>query len=148
MNNEPSNLRIIPATNALIASFRDCLDNVARERKYLIFLEAPPLEAVHEFVESNFINGNSLQFVAVSGDRVIGWRPRSIKRARKIWSASSWRYLLPTRSRSNCMNAPASSWKASKKNRGSWTGLMKTRFAWRCCLSNFFDRNNSKNNDP
>ena len=36
-------------------------------------IEAPPLEAVREFVHSNFINGNSLQFVAVSGNAVIGW---------------------------------------------------------------------------
>lgn len=68
-----SNAAIIPVTAAHIPSFRACLDGVARERKYIGFIEAPPLEAVAEFVLANFIHGNSLQYLAVTDDQVIGW---------------------------------------------------------------------------
>ena len=37
---------IVPIAEAHIAGFRDAVDVVARESKYLAFLEAPPLEDV------------------------------------------------------------------------------------------------------
>jgi ribosomal protein S18 acetylase RimI-like enzyme len=46
---------------------------VARERRYLAFLEAPPIEATRAFVLDNIKRGQ-LQFVAVSANsEVIGW---------------------------------------------------------------------------
>jgi ribosomal protein S18 acetylase RimI-like enzyme len=46
---------------------------VARERRYLTFLEAPPTEATRAFVLDNIKRGH-LQFMAVSADgEVIGW---------------------------------------------------------------------------
>ncbi len=50
-------------------SFRRCLDAVARERRWLAFLEAPPLEEVAAFLRQNA----PIQFVAVRGDEVVGW---------------------------------------------------------------------------
>lgn len=57
---------------AHIAGYRVALDTVARERKYLTFLEAPPLEASRRFVRRNIADGYP-HFVALEGDRIIGW---------------------------------------------------------------------------
>jgi RimJ/RimL family protein N-acetyltransferase len=48
------------------------LDTVARERRYLTFLDAPPLEAARRFVSHNIAAGYP-HFVALHGDRVVGW---------------------------------------------------------------------------
>lgn len=63
---------IEPIAEHHIAGFRDALDVVARERKYLAFLEAPPLESTAEFVRNN-IKNDYVQFVAVSDGKVVGW---------------------------------------------------------------------------
>jgi RimJ/RimL family protein N-acetyltransferase len=55
-----------------VEGFHRALDKVARERKYLAFLEAPPLEKTREFVMNNIAMLHS-QFVAVVGDNVVGW---------------------------------------------------------------------------
>ncbi|CDZ46684.1 GNAT family N-acetyltransferase [Neorhizobium galegae] len=55
-----------------IESFREALDTVSRERKYLTFLEAPPLESVRPFVLDNIDNGHP-QVVAVVSGQVVGW---------------------------------------------------------------------------
>ncbi len=55
-----------------IEGFHQALDLVARERKYLAFLEAPPLETSTKFVLGNIRDGNP-QFVALEAGKVIGW---------------------------------------------------------------------------
>lgn len=55
-----------------IDGFHAVLDAVARERQYLAFLEAPPLEAARAFVETNLTRG-SPHLIALSEGRVIGW---------------------------------------------------------------------------
>jgi GNAT superfamily N-acetyltransferase len=55
-----------------IESFHKALDMVSRERKYLSFLEAPPLEDVRPFVLDNIENGHP-QVVAVVDGEVVGW---------------------------------------------------------------------------
>lgn len=65
-------LSISPITPAHIASFRECLDTVARERRWLAQVEAPPLERVEGFVRQGIEAGVS-QFVALDGERVVGW---------------------------------------------------------------------------
>lgn len=55
-----------------IEGFNRAVDVVARERKYLAFLEGPPLAMSRNFVLNNIANGNP-QFVALSGDDVVGW---------------------------------------------------------------------------
>jgi RimJ/RimL family protein N-acetyltransferase len=54
------------------ASFRQCLDSVARERRYLAQAEALPLERVQEFIKQS-VEGNAAQFVAVVNGDVVGW---------------------------------------------------------------------------
>ena len=55
-----------------IPSYRDCLDAVARERRYIALHEAPPLEAVRAFVLGGMAGG-AIQFVALDDERVVGW---------------------------------------------------------------------------
>jgi putative acetyltransferase len=55
-----------------IPGFRDCLDSVARERKYLAQLKAPPVERVAEFVMEALGRGE-VRVVAVDSSRVVGW---------------------------------------------------------------------------
>ena len=55
-----------------IESFHRALDIVARERKYLALLEAPPLSQTREFV-MDFIQKGGLQFVALAEGEVVGW---------------------------------------------------------------------------
>lgn len=59
-------------TIADTASFRECLDAVARERMFLAQVEAPPLERMERFVADS-VSQNAAQYVAVSGGKVIGW---------------------------------------------------------------------------
>ncbi|WP_064682567.1 GNAT family N-acetyltransferase [Rhizobium bangladeshense] len=67
-----SGIGIEPIAAAHIDSFHRALDLVAREKKYLSMLEATPLPQTREFVMGMIANGNP-QFVAVSGEEVVGW---------------------------------------------------------------------------
>ena len=55
-----------------IEGFHRAVDAVARERKYLAFLEGPPLESARAFVLDNIARGNP-QFVAIAEGEVVGW---------------------------------------------------------------------------
>lgn len=55
-----------------IASYRQCLDAVARERRYLAQVEALPVEAVEAFLRRH-LAGDAPIFVAVDAARVVGW---------------------------------------------------------------------------
>src|ERR1700722_15232338 len=61
-------IAIIPTSPGQIESFHRALDVVARERKYLALLEAPPLPQAREFGM-----GGGLQFVAAVEDEVVVW---------------------------------------------------------------------------
>ena len=63
---------IIPIAEDHIPSFRAAVDIVAREKKYLAFLEAPPLEETTKFVLNNIEQKNP-QFVVLSDGDVVGW---------------------------------------------------------------------------
>jgi len=64
--------QVVPIERRHIAGFREVLDGVARERRYLAFLEAPPVARMRRFVLDGLRAGIS-QFVAVDGGRVVGW---------------------------------------------------------------------------
>jgi ribosomal protein S18 acetylase RimI-like enzyme len=55
-----------------IESFRACFDAVARERRWLAHVEAPPLEEVRRFVRDGLARG-MVQRLALDGARVVGW---------------------------------------------------------------------------
>jgi RimJ/RimL family protein N-acetyltransferase len=65
-------VEILPIERRHIAGFRDVLDSVARERRYLALTEAPPMPQVRRFVLGNLRNA-AAQFVAVDDGRVVGW---------------------------------------------------------------------------
>ena len=58
-------VEIVPIRQDHIESFHRALDFVARERRYLSFLEAPPLESIRTFVLGN-IEHRHPQLVALS----------------------------------------------------------------------------------
>ena len=55
-----------------IDGFHAALDVVCRERVYLAFLEAPPIEATRTFVRANIARG-APHLVALDEGRVVGW---------------------------------------------------------------------------
>jgi ribosomal protein S18 acetylase RimI-like enzyme len=63
---------IVPIREEHIGGFHRALDIVARERRYLAFLEAPPLEETRAFVRNN-IERRYPQYVAIAEDEVVGW---------------------------------------------------------------------------
>jgi ribosomal protein S18 acetylase RimI-like enzyme len=66
------NIEIIPITEKHIQGFWAAVDSVARERKYLAFLEGPPIHTTKEFVLDN-IKGDWPHFVAMDKGKIIGW---------------------------------------------------------------------------
>jgi hypothetical protein len=53
-------------------AFRSAVDIVARERKFIALVEAPPIEQVRAFVARNVERGYP-QIVAVVDGAVVGW---------------------------------------------------------------------------
>jgi RimJ/RimL family protein N-acetyltransferase len=75
---------VVPITEEQIPGYRRAFDRVAREQRFLDYLEAPAPEAVREFVLGNIQNDNP-QFVALADDAVVGWcviirKPKTIYR--------------------------------------------------------------------
>lgn len=65
-------IRIVPIDFAHIPGFRAAVGEVARERKYLLAIDAFPAHETASFVAGNLANGNP-QYVALEGDEVVGW---------------------------------------------------------------------------
>ncbi len=68
-----SEIRIVPTGEEHVEGFNRCIDAVARERRWIALLEAPPLEASRQFVRQ-VIQGGGVHLVAVDGaGAVVGW---------------------------------------------------------------------------
>lgn len=65
-------VEIVPIEESHIDGFHRTLDFVARERRYLALLEAPPLESTRAFVLDHIQRGLP-QLVALSAGEVVGW---------------------------------------------------------------------------
>ena len=65
-------VEIVPITQDHIDGFHRALDFVAREGRYLAFVEGPPLENTRAFVLDHIQRGHP-KFVAVSAGEVVGW---------------------------------------------------------------------------
>jgi ribosomal protein S18 acetylase RimI-like enzyme len=73
MSDEPvADIQITRIAEEYIEGYHRCLDSVARERRYLAFVQAPPLESTREFVLS-IIASDQTQFVALKDEDVVGW---------------------------------------------------------------------------
>jgi ribosomal protein S18 acetylase RimI-like enzyme len=65
-------IRIIPTAEEYAERFHAAVDAVARERRYLAFVEAPPLESMRAFVRRVLADG--VQMLAITkNDAVVGW---------------------------------------------------------------------------
>jgi ribosomal protein S18 acetylase RimI-like enzyme len=71
---ENQTIQITPIAEEHIESFYQCLDAVARERKYLARVQAPPLEAVRQFTLKS-MDSAAIRLVALCENqvRVVGW---------------------------------------------------------------------------
>jgi RimJ/RimL family protein N-acetyltransferase len=68
-----SDVRIVSTDPRYLQSFRATLDTVARERRFLILLEAPPLEGVQQFVAGLLQRGGTQYFAVDESEQVVGW---------------------------------------------------------------------------
>lgn len=66
------NYEIVPITDGHIEGFCKAAGSVARERLYLVALDAAPLENLREFVHKNQAKGMPF-FVALENEKVVGW---------------------------------------------------------------------------
>jgi ribosomal protein S18 acetylase RimI-like enzyme len=68
-----TDIRIVPTDERYVESFNHALDIVARERRFIGFLEAPPVESTRTFVR-HVLSGEGVQRLAVThDDEVAGW---------------------------------------------------------------------------
>lgn len=65
-------LAIIPPAERHFEGMRQVLDAVAREKKYLAFLQAPSVEETYAFYR-NILANDLCQVIAVQDDAVVGW---------------------------------------------------------------------------
>jgi len=66
-------IRIVPTDEQYVASLHLALDTIARERRYLILLEAPPVDAVRGFIRA-LVGGAGVQVLAIdAAETVVGW---------------------------------------------------------------------------
>lgn len=65
-------IAIVPIREEHFEGFHAARDAVSRERRYLTFLQAPPLEQVRAFVGRS-LTGDFVQLVALDGESVVGW---------------------------------------------------------------------------
>lgn len=65
-------LSIVPTDESHFEGLRKALDTVARERRYLAFLQAPPSEEAFAFFQ-NIVANALCQVVALQDEVVVGW---------------------------------------------------------------------------
>jgi RimJ/RimL family protein N-acetyltransferase len=66
------NVSIVPPSDAHFEGLYSALDTVAREKRYLAFLQAPPKHEAFAFYR-DIVDGNHCQFVALGDGAVVGW---------------------------------------------------------------------------
>ncbi|MDH4191979.1 MAG: GNAT family N-acetyltransferase [Betaproteobacteria bacterium] len=63
---------IVPLAESYFEGLRDALDIVAREKRYLAFIQAPPPEQAYAFYRNILANDLCL-YVAIQDGAVVGW---------------------------------------------------------------------------
>jgi ribosomal protein S18 acetylase RimI-like enzyme len=63
---------VLPTAEEHFAGLHDALDVVAREKQFLAFLQAPPLEETLAFYR-HIVTNDLCQFVALEDRQVVGW---------------------------------------------------------------------------
>jgi RimJ/RimL family protein N-acetyltransferase len=64
--------KIVPLQESHFTGLREALDVVSREKRYLAFTQAPPLEQCIAFYKSILLNGHC-QYIAELDGAVVGW---------------------------------------------------------------------------
>ncbi len=75
----PANVQIVPIGRAHLAGFHAIVDSVAKERRYLAMLEAPPFTRTRRLVLDS-LRAGAVHVVAVANGEVLGWcdlRPKA-----------------------------------------------------------------------
>ncbi len=72
MDRTLSTLRIEPLSRHYFRAQWEALDAVARERKWLVYLQAPPYAVCEEFFET-MMGAQGVMMQALDGERVVGW---------------------------------------------------------------------------
>lgn len=75
----PDGIEVVPISRRHLAGFHAALDSVAKERRYLAMLEAPPFARARRIVLSSLKDG-AVHVVAVANGAVVGWcdlRPKT-----------------------------------------------------------------------
>ena len=113
-----ASVEIVPIAQDHIESFHRALDFVARERRYLAFLEAPPFESMQAFVLNNIKQGYP-QLVAVSAGQVVGWCD-VVPKPRPIYAHVGVLGMAPV-----CRNSGGRGWRAfdpadARRGAGLW----------------------------
>jgi ribosomal protein S18 acetylase RimI-like enzyme len=68
-----SDVRLVRTAEEYAESFHGAVDYVARERRYIGFVQAPPVESTREFLRK-IVAGAGIQFLAVTPENgVVGW---------------------------------------------------------------------------
>ena len=66
-------VRLVPTADEYVERFHAAVDSVARERRYLALLEAPPIDSTRQFVQ-RIVEGGGVQRLAVTpAGAVVGW---------------------------------------------------------------------------
>lgn len=68
----PMSLSIVPLAESHFEGLRRAFDSIAREKCYLAFFQAPPLEQGLAFYR-NIVTNDLCHFVALEDDVVVGW---------------------------------------------------------------------------
>jgi ribosomal protein S18 acetylase RimI-like enzyme len=63
---------VLPTAEKHFAGLHSALDVVAREKRFLAFLQAPPLEQALAFYR-HIVTNDLCQFVALEDEQVVGW---------------------------------------------------------------------------
>lgn len=66
------NIDFLPAKPEFAAQFRECLHSVAKEGRFLMFVEAPTTSALEQDLKT-FEETNAPNFFAFEGNKLIGW---------------------------------------------------------------------------
>jgi RimJ/RimL family protein N-acetyltransferase len=66
-------VQLIPTAEQYVEGFHAAVDAVARERRYIGFVNGPPIESTRRFI-SHILEGGGVQLLAVtSNGAVVGW---------------------------------------------------------------------------
>lgn len=66
------NISILPTSEDYFLGLHQALDMVARERRYLAFMQAPPINHAFAFFK-DIVENNKCQLLAIQDEKVIGW---------------------------------------------------------------------------